>query len=97
MGSSRKGRDIDAALIKKGFKKTNGDHVWYHLYDPLTGATLAQTKMSHGVMGSSVSAKLISQMARQLRLTKSQFLEFVDCTLSEESYRAVLTEHGFGA
>jgi len=35
---------------------------------------------------------LISQMARQHRLTKAQFLDFIDCTVSEEDYRAILRE-----
>ena len=92
--SSRKARDIDAALCKKGFKKTNGDHVWYYFYDRQTGATLAQTKISHGAMGMTIGAKLISQMARQLHLTKAQFLELIDCTLSEEDYREILKTQG---
>ena len=31
-------------------------------------------------------------MARQHRLTKAQFLDFIDCTVSEEDYRAILRE-----
>ena len=48
------------------------------------------TLMSHGMMGSSLSADLISRMARQLQLTKKQFLDLIDCTLDEEGYRAIL-------
>ncbi len=93
MSSSRKARDIDAALCKKGFEKTKfGDHVRYYLYDHQTGRTLAQTKISHGE--STVGAPLISQMARQLHLTKAQFLALIDCTLSEEGYREILTTQG---
>lgn len=91
MGSSRSGRDIDSALTKKGFEKAkDGDHVRYYLYDRNTGATLAQTKMSHGVK--TVGAPLIAQMARQLHLTKVQFLDLIDCTLDEDGYRDILRE-----
>ena len=86
MGSTRRGRDIDAALRKKGFHRSvSGDHIFYHF-----GDTDIRTKMSHGMMGHSLSADLISRMARQLRLTKKQFLDLIDCTLDEEGYRAIL-------
>ncbi|MDR0326960.1 MAG: hypothetical protein LBI05_01550 [Planctomycetaceae bacterium] len=91
MNSSRSGREIDSALTKKEFEKTkDGDHVRYYFYDQQTGAILSQTKMSHGVLGQTIGAPLISQMARQLRLTKTQFLALIDCTLDEDSYRQIL-------
>ena len=90
MGSTRKGRDIDAALRKKGFRRNPaGDHIFYHF-----GDTCITTKMSHGMMGSSLSVKLIGEMARQLHLTKTQFLSLIDCTLDENGYRAILREQG---
>jgi len=91
MGNTRSGRNIDSALTKKGFEKTSdGDHVRYYLYDPQTRATLAQTKMSHGVFGKAISSPLISQMARQLHLMKTQFLNLIDCPLDEDGYREIL-------
>ena len=91
MGSSRSARDIDSALTRKGFEKTkDGDHYRYYLYDQQNGATLAQTKMSHGALRKTIGAPLLSQMARQLRLTKSQFLDLIDCTLDEDGYRNLL-------
>ena len=91
MNSSRSARDIDSTLARKGFQRTNdGDHMRYYFYDQQTGATLSQTKMSHGAFRKTIGAPLISQMARQLRLTKKQFLELIDCTLEEEGYRVLL-------
>ena len=88
MGSTRKGRDIDAALRKKGFRRNpTGDHVFYYF-----GHTFIFTKISHGTMGCSLSADLLSRMARQLHLTKTQFLSLIDCTLDEDGYRAILQE-----
>jgi len=90
MGSTRKGRDIDAALRNKGFyRDVSGDHVYYRFDD-----TRVKTKMSHGMMGSSLSAELIGDMARQLHLTKKQFLALIDCSLDEDGYRAILEELG---
>jgi hypothetical protein len=93
MSSSRRGRVIESALTQKGFEKTkDGDHYRYYFYDLHTGATLSQTKMSHGVLGETIGAPLISQMARQLHLTKAQFLALIDCTIDEEQYRAILRD-----
>ena len=90
MGSNRKGRDIDAALRKKGFyRNVSADHVFYHF-----GGTKIGTKMSHGMMGSSVSADLISRMARQLHLSKNQFLALIDCTMSADEYREMIETLG---
>ena len=45
-------------------------------------------------MGETIGDNLISRMSRQIRLTKTQFLDFVDCTISEESYREIIQELG---
>ena len=93
MGRVRKGRDIDAALCKKGFRlETDGDHVCYFL----RGSNV-KTKVSHGAMGDTIGTNLISRMARQLHLTKQQFLNLIDCPLDEENYRSILRRAGFTA
>ncbi len=50
--------------------------------------------VSHGMGNSTIGSKLISDMARQLHLTKSQFLALIDCTLDEAGYREILTTQG---
>ncbi len=91
MGSVRKGMDIDSTLRKKGFiRERDGKHIRYFF----PSVPRIRTMMSHGMMGSTLSAKLISDMAKQLRLTKAQFLALIDCTLSEEGYREVLEKQG---
>jgi hypothetical protein len=52
------------------------------------------TVISHGMMGHSLSSKLIGDMARQLHLSTRQFLALIDCPLDETGYRAILQEHG---
>ena len=87
MGSSnRKGRDIDIALRRKDFfRDKTGDHYFYfYKY------TKIKTKMSHGMLGQSISADLISRMSRQLHLSKEQFLTLIDCHLSAKEYEAIL-------
>ena len=90
MSNTRSGRSIDAALRKKGFvRSVDSDHVVYRLFS-IHGELLARTKISHGMMGSSINVHLISVMARQLHLTKNQFLELIECSLDEEGYRDIL-------
>jgi hypothetical protein len=91
MPNTRSGRDIDSALVRKGFQRfRDGDHVRYRFYEPDNDNPLTRTKISHGMMGDTIGAKLLSEMARQLRLTKTQFLALIDCTLDEEGYRQIL-------
>ncbi len=96
MSNVRSGRVIDAALRKKGFRREmDGKHIWYHFSKSNGKDSDVKVMMSHGMMGSTLSAKLISDMAKQLRLTKSQFLAFIDCTLDEKGYREILEKQGF--
>ena len=89
MGSNRKGRDVDTALCKKGFQRDkSGDHIRYSLTDK----PYIRTKMSHGMLGSTLSAERIGDMARQLRLSKEQFLELIDCNLDAGGYRAIIEQ-----
>ncbi|MGL6227429.1 MAG: hypothetical protein ACRC10_12490 [Thermoguttaceae bacterium] len=95
MGRVRSGREIDAALRKKGFRRdSSGDHLYYFFTDS-TGLELPiNTKMSHGMLGSTIDVKTLALMSRQLHLTKSQFLDFIDCTLSESGFRDILNQLG---
>ncbi|MGL6227378.1 MAG: hypothetical protein ACRC10_12230 [Thermoguttaceae bacterium] len=89
MGRVRTGREIDAALRRKGFiRELDGKHIRYFFSERVF------THISHGMLGCTVSSKLISEISRQLRLSKNQFLALIDCTLSEEDYRCLLQEQG---
>ena len=70
----------------------DGKHIWYYFQDSQGEDSSVKMMMSHGVFGETIGAPLISQMARQLRLTKTQFLDFIDCTVSETDYRDILRE-----
>ncbi len=95
MGRVRKGRDIDAALRKKGFRRdADRDHVYYFLTDSDGNDVGVKTKISHGMMGETIGDPLIGKMARQLHFSKSQFLAFIDCTLDEAGYREILARQG---
>ena len=95
MSSVRSGRAIDAALRKKGFRRDlDGKHIWYYFQDFQGEDSSVKIMMSHGVFGETIGASLISQMARQLHLSKTQFLDLIDCSMDEAEYRTVLHEQG---
>ncbi len=86
---TRDRKDVDSALQKKGFRNKEGDH-HYHLYYSMAGLkSRVFTKTSHSQK--SISEDLLSQMARQCRLTRQQFFNLLDCPLSREEYEEILT------
>lgn len=81
----REKREVESALESKGFQHNVGDHN-YFVYWSLTGKkSMAKTKTSHGSRRD-VSDDLLSQMARQCGVTKSNFLKLVDCPLQRPEY-----------
>ena len=88
--------EVEASLVKKGFKPTHAgsDHNWF-VYASAEGkkARGARTKTSHG-RGFDIGDNLLGEMARQVGLTKKQFLDLVDCPLSREDYEKVLKAAG---
>ena len=96
MGNVRSGRSIDSALRKKGFSRdSDGDHVNYYFLCRNSKRSSVKTKMSHGMMGSTIDDNIFSRMAHQLHLTKKQFLDLIDCLLDEEVYSEILRGQGF--
>ena len=85
----RKRKDVESALSQKGFTlQEQADHRYYFFY--LDGKQVVRTKVSHGTKYRDLGDDLITQMARQCRLTKQQFLNLVDCPMSQGQYEQVL-------
>jgi hypothetical protein len=86
----RKKIDVESALKKKGFDKTEGDHHWF-VYVTMEGEkTTSRTKTSHTQKMKDIPDNLLSQMARQCKLSKREFLDLIDCPLSREAYEEIL-------
>jgi len=84
-------KEIQSALERKGFQKKGGDHIFlvYHrLAD--NKKTRVRTKMSHGKK--TIGSALIGLMARQCKVTKSNFTNLVNCPLSREEYESLLVQ-----
>lgn len=88
--SSRKTREIEKALISKGFRPDYGSHIslWLCVKDK---RTTVRTVLSHGIReyGESLLAKLKKQLGLS---TKAQLLDLIDCPMSEEQYIEYLIE-----
>ena len=80
---------IEAALAQKGFRLDNGDHNYYIYYNLAGKKTAKKTKTSHGSGYKSIGDPLLGQMAKQVGLTKPNFLQLVDCTLDQKGYEKI--------
>ena len=86
-------REVARALKRKGFEPDHGDHEYLRLV--VDGRkTPIRTHVSHG-KGFDVGPNLLAQMARQARLSNSEFRDLVDCPLSHEEYVRILKRDGW--
>ena len=84
-----KARDIEAALLKKGFQAKDSHHKLFYLTKAgkITGV---HTFMSHGLR--EYPADLLAKMRIQLHLSGKEFENLIACPLSGEDYLALLVE-----
>jgi hypothetical protein len=84
---------IRAKLTKTGFREKIGKHDYYYLYvdGEKTGVF---TFLSQGSGYREYGDELVGFVARQVRLTKKEFLQFVECVLSPEKYVELLKQRG---
>jgi hypothetical protein len=86
-----KTKDIKLNLCKKGFAESNTDHKVFWFYIDGTRTSI-KTKFSHSA--NEVDDHLIHLMANQLHLTKSEFVKFAVCEISEQEYIETQKELG---
>ena len=79
-----KQKEVEAALLRKGFRENETHHTYFVYYDEAGKKTRARTKTSHG--NRELNSFLISQMAKQVFLTKKDFAKLVDCSLNQSDY-----------
>jgi len=87
----RSTKDIERALLRKGFRVRDSHHRQFMLYDgdqPLP----VFTYLSHG--RKEYGNRLLAMVATQLHLSKMELLEFIDCRMSGEGYMALLRLRG---
>ena len=87
----KKAREVAAVLQTKGFVETTNAHKRYVLW--ANGRkTLIYTEISHGEK--EIRNHMLGVMARQLRISRSQLMDLVDCRLTEPTYVKILQEGG---
>lgn len=87
--------DVGKALSRKGFREAtrNRDHDFYFLH--VDGKkTSIFTKLSRGSDYRTLGDPLVKKIADQLKLTKVQLANFVECSLTETEYLALLRARG---
>lgn len=87
-------RDVESALLKKGFQRDHGDHVWFIHYTQDGKKTTVRTKTSHGTT-KDLGDSLLKEMARQVRISKSLFLDLIDCPLAQGAYEQILSKGNY--
>ena len=85
-------RKVEKALKKKGFKKRDGAHKYFVYYTRDGLKSDVQTMTSRTPRMKVIPDNIIAEMARQLHLGKSGFLQLVDCTMSRATYEQILVD-----
>ena len=83
---TRKQKAVETALLRKGFFQHDTDHSYFVYYTLDGKKTRAKTKTSHGKR--ELNNFLLGAMAKQVKLTKKDFIALVDCPLDQEGYEA---------
>lgn len=82
----RKHRNVRSGLSTKGFEiEENRKHIHFVYVDLQGRTTTARTMLSHAAASDDISDQLLGQMARQVGLKRSEFLDLVDCPMSREA------------
>jgi len=82
---------IHNSLMKKGFRVDQTHHEMFWLY--IGGKkTSIRTRISHGAKDYGDS--LLSCMAKQLHLIRSELDDLISCPLSADDYQALLRSRG---
>ena len=91
--ASRRRREIEAALLRKGFRESKKSHHRYLTLYVNGEERRVRTYLSHG--GRDHGDALLSQMQKQLRLpSKQDLLNLIDCPMDADEYVALLAEQG---
>jgi len=88
--TTRKISKVHSNLCKKGFEMKETHHTILEL--KVNGhRTNIYTYVSHG--SNEIDDYLIGEMSRQLKMNKKDFLEFVDCTMTQDEYVSLLRKN----
>lgn len=95
--ATRDKRDVESALLSKGFRESKSTHHRRLVYYQTTGQKVPQinTRTSEGRRPKSLGDDLLAQMAGQCRLDATrQFLDLVDCPMTQLAFENHLRTKG---
>ncbi len=90
----RKRQEVVNALISKGFKASNTDHIKLTYTTTAGKKTRVWTKASHGANQKEIKPHNLSKMAKQCKLSNPDFERLIDCPLSRKIYQDMLIASG---
>ena len=91
----RKARQVLSSMKAKGFLEDREGHHIFLIYETIDGLrTEIRTRVSHQSSGGDISDSLLGLMARQVRLTRRDLDQMIDCPLSREQYETKLSLKG---
>jgi len=89
--SAIKTKDIESALLSKGFRRDNSHHEFLWLYVG-EQRTSVKTYLSHSIR--EYGDDLLAKVKKQLGVSKRQLLALVNCPLTYDEYVSHLKEVG---
>ena len=84
----RKQTEVEKSLKAKGFASTTGDHNYFLYFSTAGKKSAVFTKTSHGAK--EIGDNLLAKMARQCKLSRSEFDLLIDCPLDRDTYEGKL-------
>jgi hypothetical protein len=92
---SRDRNAISSSLQKKGFIiEEDRDHKCFFYHSTNGKRTNIRTKVSHGTKYKVIGDNLLALMSKQCKLSKTDFLDLIDCPLTRELYETKLKMQG---
>lgn len=90
--ATHKRREIENALLHKGFRRKESHHSFFHHHTEAGEKTPVWTKTSHGRSGADIEKGLFRRMAQQCGLTAKEFSNLVNCPMSRTDYEERLRQ-----
>ncbi|MBT4526404.1 MAG: hypothetical protein HOC24_07630 [Deltaproteobacteria bacterium] len=75
--------EVESSLLRKGFQASGKKHLMYYFYYK-NKKTPVFTFLSHGKQD--IDSYLISKMSKQVKLSKKDYLDLINCPLTKEKY-----------
>ena len=90
LSKTYKTREIESALMKKGFQEYKTKHHKYYIWQNDQKKTVIQTFISHGKH--EYNGSVLSSLRKQLHLKNNQFDAFVQCSLTKKDLEMIYSE-----